>query len=205
MIPEHGVSRRRLLGLAFGASVALAGSIPSRAAAQSPEAATALVQAAMTEVMRVINSGRSEAAMLRDFERIFRDYADVPIIAQSVVGPPWRSASAGDRTAFIRAFQSYMARKYGRQFRDFIGGEIVITGTRRVQSFVEVTSTARVPGTPPYEVLWRVSDGSGRTLFFNIVIEGVNLMVTERSTIGAMLDARGGDLGRLAADLQSMG
>jgi phospholipid transport system substrate-binding protein len=38
-----------------------------------------------------------------------------------------------------------------------------------------------------------------------MIIEGVNLMITERSEIGAMLDARGGDLGRLAADLRSMG
>ncbi|MFW5881589.1 MAG: ABC transporter substrate-binding protein [Roseicyclus sp.] len=52
---------------------------------------------------------------------------------------------------------------------------------------------------------WLVSDGSGRTRFFNIIIEGVNLMVTERSAIGAMLDARGGDLGRLAADMRSLG
>jgi ABC-type transporter MlaC component len=82
----------------------------------------------VADVLGVINSGRSESAMLRDFERIFRDYADVPIIAQSVVGPPWRSASDGDRRAFVAAFQGYMARKYGRRFRDFIGGEITVTG-----------------------------------------------------------------------------
>jgi phospholipid transport system substrate-binding protein len=199
------MTRRDLMRLAAAAPVAIAGLSAQSAQAQSPEAAAALVNTVMADVMGVINSGRSEAAMLPEFERIFRDYADVPIIAQSVVGPPWRSASAGDRTAFIRAFQGYMARKYGRQFRDFIGGEIVITGARQVRSFIEVVSTARVPGTAPYEVRWFVSDGSGRTRFFNIVIEGVNLMVTERGEIGAMLDARGGDLGRLAADLRSMG
>ncbi|MFW5654304.1 MAG: MlaC/ttg2D family ABC transporter substrate-binding protein [Roseicyclus sp.] len=198
------LSRRDLVALALGGAAAL-GLSAREAPAQSPDAAAALVDAIMSDVMRVINSGSGEAAMIRDFERIFRDYADVPIIAQSVVGPPWRSASAADRRAFIQSFQGYMARRYGRQFRDFIGGEVVVTGARQVRSFIEVVSTARVPGSAPYEVRWLVSDGSGRTRFFNIIIEGVNLMVTERSAIGAMLDARGGDLGRLAADMRSLG
>jgi phospholipid transport system substrate-binding protein len=116
------------------------------ASAQSPDAAAALVNRVVADVLGVINSGRSESAMLRDFERIFRDYADVPIIAQSVVGPPWRSASDGDRSAFVAAFQGYMARKYGRRFREFIGGEITVTGSRPVRNFVEVISTVRIPG-----------------------------------------------------------
>jgi len=80
-----------------------------------------------------------------------------------------------------------------------------VTGARPVRNFIEVISTVRVPGSSPFEVRWLVSDGSGQTRFFNMIIEGVNLMITERSEIGTMLDARGGDLGRLAADLRSMG
>jgi phospholipid transport system substrate-binding protein len=202
---SRALSRRgAILGLGTGAMLLAAG-LPRGASAQSPDAAAALVNRVVADVLGVINSGRSESAMLRDFERIFRDYADVPIIAQSVVGPPWRSASDADRRAFVAAFQTYMARKYGRRFRDFIGGEITVTGSRPVRNFVEVISTVRIPGSAPFEVRWLVSDGSGQTRFFNMIIEGVNLMITERSEIGAMLDARGGNLGRLASDLGSLG
>jgi len=202
---HRSLSRRAaVLGLGAGA-VTLAAGMPRAAAAQSPDAASGLVSRVVADVLGVINSGRGESAMLREFERIFNTYADVPIIAQSVVGPPWRSASAGDRSAFISAFQVYMARKYGRRFREFQGGEVTVTGARPVRNFIEVISTVRVPGSSPFEVRWLVSDGSGQTRFFNMIIEGVNLMITERSEIGTMLDARGGDLGRLAADLRSMG
>jgi phospholipid transport system substrate-binding protein len=196
--------RDTLAGLGVGA-FALATGLPNSVAAQSADAAAALVARVVADVLSVINSGRGESAMLREFERIFRDYADVPIIAQSVVGPPWRGASAGDRRAFVAAFQGYMARKYGRRFREFIGGEITVTGSRPVRNFVEVISTVHVPGSSPFEVRWLVSDGSGQTRFFNMIIEGVNLMITERTEIGSMLDARGGDLGRLASDLRSLG
>jgi phospholipid transport system substrate-binding protein len=197
------LSRRSFLCAGTGAAI-LCG-FPRELLAQSPDAASALVNRVVADVLGIINSGRSESAMIPEFERIFRQYADVPIIAQSVVGPPWRTASGGDRSAFISSFQGYMARKYGRRFRDFIGGDITVTGARPVRNFVEVVSTVRIPGSAPFEVRWLVSDGSGETRFFNMIIEGVNLMISERSEIGAMLDARGGDLGRLASDLRSLG
>jgi phospholipid transport system substrate-binding protein len=202
--PEALSRRTTLLGIGAGA-FALTSSLPRSLSAQSPDAATALVTRVVADVLGVINSGRGESAMLRDFERIFNTYADVPIIAQSVVGPPWRTASGGDRSAFISAFQGYMARKYGRRFREFVGGEISVTGSRPVRNFIEVISSVRIPGSSPFEVRWLVSDGSGQTKFFNMIIEGVNLMITERSEIGSMLDARGGDLGRLASDRRSLG
>jgi phospholipid transport system substrate-binding protein len=50
-------------------------------------------------------------------------------------------------------------------------------------------------------VTFLVSDKSGRDKFFNMFIEGVNMLLTERTEVGAMLDARGGDLNRLIKDL----
>lgn len=201
----NGFSRRSLILTLCAGAAAIITNVPRPLAAQSPAAASALVDQVVAEVLSIINSGRGEAALFREFERVFRQYGDVPIIAQSVVGPQWRSASNSDRQAFVASFQGYMARKYGRRFREFIGGQITVTGARPVRNFVEVVSTVRLPGTSPFEVRWLVSDGSGQTRFFNMIIEGVNLMISERSEIGAMLDARGGDLGRLAADLRSLG
>jgi phospholipid transport system substrate-binding protein len=40
---------------------------------------------------------------------------------------------------------------------------------------------------------------------FNFFIEGVNLLLTERTEIGAMLDQRNGNVRALAADLENMG
>ena len=39
---------------------------------------------------------------------------------------------------------------------------------------------------------------------FNIIIEGVNMLASERTEMGALLDQRGGDLDRLIADLQKL-
>jgi phospholipid transport system substrate-binding protein len=192
-------TRRRFLGqsVAIGALVALAGP----ALAVNVDAARGLVDLLVRDVNAVIASGKSEEGMLRDFEAIFDRYADVPTIAAYTLGPEWRRATPDQRTRFIAAFKTYIARKYGRRFREFIGGQIVVREARVVPNGVEVETTAVLVGESPFRVDFWVSDGSGRTLFFNIIIEGINMLLSERTEILARLDQRGGDIDRLIADL----
>ena len=125
-------------------------------------------------------------------------------IGQSVLGPAARQATKGQLSAYTKVFQGYISRKYGRRFREFIGGRIEVADARPVKSYYEVISTAFLKGESPFEVRWHVSDKSGKSLFFNIIIEGVNMLASERTEMGALLDQRGGDLDRLIEDLKSI-
>lgn len=195
----QSASRRRFLGtgLAFGLGAVLAG--PAAAITQS--AAEAHVDGLVAEVNAVIASGASEEQMLREFEGIFDRYADVPTIAGYVLGVERRNATPQQLAAFTAAYKTYVARKYGRRFREFIGGEIQVQGARDLPRGVEVRTLAVLRGQAPFQVDFHVEDNRGRPLFFNIVIEGINMLLSERAEILAMLDARGGDLDRLIADL----
>ena len=199
--PNRITRRRFAAGLTLG-SVALA--LPLPAMALTVDQARALINKAIGEVNNTINSGKSETAMYGDFERIFSRYADVPVIARSALGVASKSASAAQMTAFTKAYQGYISRKYGRRFREFIGGRIDVAGAKPVKSYFEVISTAHLTGESPFEVRWHVSDKSGKGLFFNIIIEGVNMLASERTEMGALLDQRGGDLDTLIADLKTL-
>lgn len=189
-----------LFGLsAFG--VTFSGVRPTLA--YSASKAEAQITRVVGDITRIINSGRSESAMYREFERLFRTYADVPRIAQLVLGPDNRRASAAERSAFAAAFQGYMARKYGRRFREFVGGRIVVRGTRPVKSFYEVTTVAHLAGEAPFDVTFVVADSNGR--FIDLKIEGISLIKAERTEIGAMLDRRGGNISKMIGDLQRSG
>lgn len=200
---DNKLSRRRLL-VAAPAVLALTG-LPRAALALNVNEARALVDRVVADVNSVINSGKSEAQMLPSFEKIFARYADVNYIAQSALGPAGRGASRAEMTAYVRAFQSYIARKYGRRFREFIGGTIEVTGARPLKSFYEVVSVAHLRGQAPFDLRWHVFDKSGRDLFFNLIIEGVNMLAAERTEIGAMLDKNKGSIPALTAELQRLG
>ncbi|WP_425466564.1 MlaC/ttg2D family ABC transporter substrate-binding protein [Paracoccus subflavus] len=167
--------------------------------------ARALIDRALGEVYRVINAGQPPAQMYREFETIFARYADVDVIARSALGPAARQAGPAALAAYTQAFQGYIGRKYGKRFREFIGSRIEVTGARPLKSFFAVTSVAYLNGRAPMEVEWHVSNKSGRDRFFNIIIEGVNMLASERAEISAMLTARRGDLAGLTADLQRAG
>ncbi|MES2145480.1 MAG: ABC transporter substrate-binding protein [Pseudomonadota bacterium] len=185
----------------MAASAALA--VPRAAAALTVDEARELVGRAVDTVNTIISSGKSEAGMVRDFEAMFVKFADVPVIARSALGPAARTASKAQMSAFTRAFQSYISRKYGRRFREFIGGRIEVTDARPLKSYFEVISVAYLQGEAPFDLRWHVSDKSGRKLFFNLIIEGVNMLASERAEIGALLDQQGGDIDRLSAALAS--
>lgn len=187
------------LGLLAGAG-ALA--FPFGAAAFSVDGARALIDKVVADITRIINSGASEAAMLRDFEGIFARYADKAVIGQLVLGADGRSASDAQKAAFADAFQTYISHKYGRRFREFIGGRVEVQSAKAVKSFYEVTATALLKGEPPFEVVFVVADKNGK--FIDMKIEGISLVKAERTEIGAMLDKRRGNLDQLIADLRKM-
>lgn len=191
---------RRLVLAGLGAIA-----VPVPALALNEAQAARLIGTLVGDINNVINSGKSEGAMFKDFERIFLRYADVPTIAVGVLGADGRAASSAQKKAFTTAFTGYISRKYGRRFREFIGGQIEVKKTRKVKSFFEVETTARLRGQSPFTVVFQVTDRSGKDKFFNMIIEGVNLFLTERAEIGALLDKRGGNLDRLTKDLRSLG
>ncbi len=201
---RNNASRRRFL-LASMAAAGAAFVLPGQAMALSEGQAKALVERVVADVNRIISSGKSEAAMLRDFEQVFAKYAYVSGIARTVLGPPARSASKAEMAAFTKAFQGYMGRKYGKRFREFIGGKIIVKRVRKIKSFYEVTTTAILSGQDPFVVTFMVSDVSGKGLFFDLLIEGISLLKAEKSEIGAMLDRRHGNLRQMIEDLKRAG
>ena len=196
-------SRRHLLGLSAAACASAL--LPRAAFAVTTGQATGLVDQVATEITRIINSGQSEASMIRDFDRLMGRYADMPTIAQSVLGPPARSASQAQLSAFSEAFQGYMARKYGRRFREFIGGTVSVTGAQDTGRYVEVIATVNMRGESPFEVRFRVWDRSGRPLFIDMLIEGVSLVISERSEVGSIMDRTGGSIDATTAALRNLG
>ncbi|MBE1297907.1 MlaC/ttg2D family ABC transporter substrate-binding protein [Phycobacter azelaicus] len=193
--------KRRMFLAAAGAATLVA---PAALSALDEGSAGRLINALVTDINNVIASGKSETAMYRDFERIFGRYSDTSYIAAYAMGVDGRRASAAQKKAFSKAFQGYISRKYGQRFREFIGGRLEVTGVKRVKKWYEVSTIAYLQGQSPFEVTFLVSDRSGKDLFFNMYIEGVNLLLTERTEIGAILDRNRGDIDKMIAELKRL-
>ena len=76
-----------------------------------------------------------------------------------------------------------------------------MTGANARRRNVDVSAVATLASGASAGLVFRVSDRSGSDKFFDIVIEGISLLSSERVEIGALLDQRGGDIDRLTRDL----
>jgi len=194
------MTRRFFMGSTAAVLVA-----PLPAFALNNDQARSLVDGLIGEINKVIDSGKTETAMYREFERIFRKYSDLSYIAAYAMGVDARRASASQKKAFTAAFTGYISRKYGKRFREFIGGRLEMQGVKKVKSFYQVRTIAHLRGESPFELDFHVSDRTGKNLFFNMYIEGINMLLTEREEIGAMLDRRKGNIDKMIQDLKSAG
>ena len=193
------IDRRRFM---FSTTlVAVSGAATFGWAADAKDAEV-LVANLVADINAVISSGNSESVMVRQFERIFKSYADVPTIARYALGNDARALSKSQMERFTKIYSVYVSHKYGRRFREFIGGKIVVQKSRPIKSFFEVETLAHLKGWEPFTVSFLVSNRSGKLLFFNMFIEGINMLLSERTEIGAMLDKRRGNIERVMEDLQ---
>ena len=175
--------------------------MPSFALTQAQ--ATKLIDQLSSDILNAINTGGSDAARFKKFEKIFAKYADVPRIAQKALGPTWRDASDAQRKAYVKAFGGFMARFYGKRFREFVGSEIVVTGAEKAPGGYLVDSQIKLKGSNPFDTQWHVISSGGRNKMYNMYIEGVSVLSDVRVQIGTMLDKRGGDIDKLTAHLNS--
>ncbi len=200
---QNDLTRRKIV---LGGATAIAlGPLASPALALTDGQASSHVQKLVAAINKVIASGKSEASMIKEFEKIFVKYSDVGYLASYALGVEARQASAAQKRTFAKSFQGYIARKYGKRFREFIGGQLIVQSAKTVKSHVEVKAFAHLKGQAPFEVTFYVSDKRGKPLFYNMYIEGINMLLTERTEIGAMLDKRKGNMDQLIKDLKTAG
>lgn len=198
---ETSMTRRAFVGGLAALTVLAA--LPARAvAAISAAQAEKLIGNVVGDINAIINSGASEAVMIEKFENVFVKYADVNFIALAALGPDGRSASASQKSAFIKAFRGYISQRYGSRFREFIGGRIDVVSSKQVKSRFEVLTKTTLKGHAPFDVVFIVSSKNGK--FIDMQIEGISIVKSERKEIGAMLDRRKGDLNQLIADLRKI-
>ncbi len=200
--PTNGLNRRAVL--AGFAALGVSGMQP--ASALSVNDAEGLIRKVVGEVLSIIGAGKPLDAMLDDFEGIFARYADRTRIASSILGQPWRGASKAERAAYVEALTGYLARKYGKQFAQFEGGELEINRSNDYgRKGVIVQTKVKTNQYAPFPVDWHVIEAGSGPKFFDIIIEGVKLLASERAEVRAVLERNKNSVTALTAALKKMG
>ena len=203
-IDRRDLLNRTALAVIAGVTVGLA---PSLSHALSEDEAIAHVQITVDKVAGLVESHGDIASKASRLLAIMERRAAMPQIARFAAGIAWRGMNDDQQTRFVAAFGKFISRIYAARFQDYVGngqsgetfkmGRVIDAGRK---GMLVKTSIIRT-GEAPVVVEWLVTDRPGRVVIADIVIEGVSMLVTEREEIGGMLEARGGNVEKLIADL----
>jgi phospholipid transport system substrate-binding protein len=137
---------------------------------------------------------------LARFRQLFHADFDGPGIARFVLGRYWRSASAEEQQEYLKLFENYVVFVYGTRLSNFGGETFKVRGSRTHENGTIVSTDIISPsGEAPIKVDWRLVEGNGAFKINDVIIEGISMMVTQRSEFASVIQRHGGQVAGLLA------
>ena len=134
------------------------------------------------------------------FEALVREYYDMPVIAQLVVGPKWTGSSAADRSAAVAALTRHSAVSLAKNFVKF-GGETFVVDPKVIERGASRIVRVRIGGDT---LLYVMRKGTGGWRIVDVVAQGVSQLAVQRSDVAAAVAAEGaGGLAKRLAKLDA--
>ncbi|MGQ0657116.1 MAG: MlaC/ttg2D family ABC transporter substrate-binding protein [Chromatiales bacterium] len=197
----------------------MAGSIALATAATAATADTdgsgdpqALVRAKIEElraaVLRdeaLIGSDPNQAIVLVD--QIVSPHVDTARSGRLILGKHWRNATTTQRQQFIDNFRRLLLRTYAVHVSDYADAEIVYLPSSQASTdgnLAVVRTRVTRGGKPPANVDYRMYQTEDGWKVFDVVVNGISIVVTFRSAIDAEIQQYGIDglIARLIAKNQ---
>jgi phospholipid transport system substrate-binding protein len=192
--------RRRLLGgLLLGGLGALAllavGIAPGTRAEPSTEAARTLVETVGHKVLKTLRDpGLNDQQKFDQLVQLLNGPIDLDLVARLILGRYWRTASEAQRAEYLDLFRAFALHTLATRLDVYGGQDFEITGAQAVGDHDAVVSTRIVGSGPPIKVDWRVRELADHSLVaIDVIVEGVSLIVTQRSEFGAVIERQGMD------------
>ncbi|RVU37930.1 ABC transporter substrate-binding protein [Hwanghaeella grinnelliae] len=133
------------------------------------------------------------------FRTMLQDGFDLENVSNFLLGPFRRKASDEEIDAFRSALEDNVVVTYAWRFASYNGQEFNVGGVRdgsRGQKVV--SSTLKQNGdAPPVTIEWRLTPHDDSWRIFDIVIEGLSMLVTQRDEYAAVIRRNDGQVGAL--------
>jgi phospholipid transport system substrate-binding protein len=197
------LSRRQALVLG-GSALALA-AFPLAAFAQdATQAARAFIEQSAAQVRAEATQVKAGGNARSQFARRFADSFDAEALSRAVLGTRWTALSPAQQKEFRAAFESWVAKSYADRFYTYAGQPMTIASAEPVAGgMVLVKTRVTMPGSSNQTMVdWLVSNSSGTSRIADVTIDGVSLTRTQRDEFSSVIQANGGDVGKLTAMLE---
>jgi phospholipid transport system substrate-binding protein len=151
-----------------------------------------------TRAVEILGKKVPQTERLVRFRELFQADFDGPGIARFVLGRYWKNASEQEQQEFLKLFEDYVVYVYGIRLSSFNGETFKVRGSRADNSGVIVSTDIISPGgEAPIKIDWRLVTDKGAFKINDVIIEGISMMVTQRSEFASVIQRHGGQMSGL--------
>jgi phospholipid transport system substrate-binding protein len=166
----------------------------------NPADAVAFMNQLWDRAVQVLNKKADPAVRQERFRQLFHADFDSPGIARFVLGRYWRDASEEEQKDFVKLFEEYVVFVYTARLSNFGGQDFKIRGSRSDGDGVMVSTDVFSPGgSSPLKIDWRLVSDNGTYKINDVIVEGVSMLVTQRSEFASIVQRNGGQVRGLLA------
>jgi phospholipid transport system substrate-binding protein len=148
-------------------------------------------QVLMTISQKDLAKEKKQAAL----DKLFRENVDFDWVAKFVMGRFWRQATDDQKKRYVEAYKAFLIRNYTARFLEYTSGSFKVLGSQALEkgeSVVNMEIASEKKGEPPILIDYKVRHGSSHKIF-DIIVEGVSLLTTQRSEFNSVLNKSGID------------
>lgn len=181
----------RLWRVLLVAVLLCAGSVSARA-----DEATAFIDGIGQEVVDILgNAALNDASKETALRSLFQKHVDVDWIGRFVLGKYWRTASPTQQQRYLDGYRGFVIKSYTSKFKEYTGSETykIKSSTKDAQGRNIVTMELLRPGEASVMVDYKIRKEGEELRIFDIVVEGVSLITTQRSEFASVVSRKGLD------------
>ena len=161
----------------------------------NPADAVAFMNQLWDRAVEVLNKKSDPALRQERFRQLFHADFDCPGIARFVLGRYWRDASEEEQRDFVKLFEEYVVFVYTARLSNFGGQDFKVRGSRSDGDGVMVSTDVFSPGgSSPLKIDWRLVSENGTYKINDVIVEGVSMLVTQRSEFASVVQRNGGQV-----------
>lgn len=184
------IARRGAVGLVLAACVAL----PGRAAPPIADPKLFIETLGGQTVDTLRDSKLTADAKLARLVALLNEATNLALIARLVLGRHWRDANEAQRLEYVRLFEALIVNNMAARLGRYGGESFAITDVRAADERDTVVATRVLrDNSPSWTIEWRVRRENERCAVVDIIVEGVSMVVTQRSEMGDIVAQRGID------------
>jgi len=159
-------------------------------------------------ILNVIQDEKiDDDAKQEKLEGLFDEVVDVDWIGKFVLGKYWRRATDEQKKEFVATYSEFLKKTYVSNFKKYDGERVEVKSSVDDGDNKYIVKTAVIQANgKPLDVNYRVKSEKGNVKIFDIQVEGVSLLNTQRDEFTSVISRDGIDslIGKMKFRLKNL-